>query len=56
MKMYRYCFINHTRLSLYTVPTQSYVQETIQICTELSGNGRDTIIITSGNTATIYSE
>ena len=41
------CYIYHTRASLYT---QSYVQETIQICTELSGNRRDTIILTSGNT------
>ena len=41
------CYIYHTRASLYS---QSYVQETIQICTELSGNRRDTIILTSGNT------
>ena len=41
------CYIYHARASLYT---QSYVQETIQICTELSGNGRNTIILTSGNT------
>ena len=41
------CYIYHARARLYT---QSYVQETIQICTELSGNRRDTIILTSGNT------
>ena len=41
------CYIYHTKASLYT---QSYVQETIQICTELSGTGRDTTILTSGNT------
>jgi len=45
------CYIYHTRASLYT---QSYVQETIQICTELSGNRRDTTILTSGNTQQDY--